>query len=98
VLSWYNESRKTSPVSSHPGGGPFDGLRTRCPESKKKDQSASTDPWMKANWRPQPDLNRCRRRERPVSWTWLDDGDAVVANEWSPSGMSPKIGPKVNPN
>ena len=26
-------------------------------------------------WRPQPDLNRCCRRERPVSWTWLDDGD-----------------------
>ncbi len=27
------------------------------------------------NWRPQPDLNRCCRRERPMSWTWLDDGD-----------------------
>ncbi len=26
-------------------------------------------------WRPQPDLNRCCRRERPVSWTRLDDGD-----------------------
>ena len=26
-------------------------------------------------WRPQPDLNRCCRRERPVSWTGLDDGD-----------------------
>lgn len=25
--------------------------------------------------RPQPDLNRRRRRERPVSWTGLDDGD-----------------------
>ncbi len=29
------------------------------------------------SWRPQPDLNRRCRRERPVSWTWLDDGDAT---------------------
>ena len=27
-------------------------------------------------WRPQPDLNRRRRRERAVSWAGLDDGDA----------------------
>ena len=27
-------------------------------------------------WRPRPDLNRCCRRERPMSWTWLDDGDS----------------------
>ncbi len=31
---------------------------------------------QKQKWRPQPDLNRCCRRERPMSWTWLDDGDA----------------------
>ena len=31
-------------------------------------------------WRPQPDLNRCCRRERPVSWTGLDDGDAIEKN------------------
>ena len=26
-------------------------------------------------WRPLPDLNRCRRRERAVSWARLDEGD-----------------------
>jgi hypothetical protein len=26
-------------------------------------------------WRPQGDSNPCRRRERPVSWAGLDDGD-----------------------
>ena len=26
-------------------------------------------------WRPLPDLNRCRRRERAVSWAGLDEGD-----------------------
>jgi hypothetical protein len=31
-----------------------------------------------------------------VSWTWLDDGDAIIANKWSPSGMSPKIGPMLS--
>lgn len=28
-------------------------------------------------WRPLPDLNRCRRRERAVSWAGLDEGDMV---------------------
>ncbi len=27
------------------------------------------------DWRPLPDLNRCRRRERAVSWAGLDEGD-----------------------
>ncbi len=30
-------------------------------------------------WRPRRDLNPCRRRERPVSWARLDDGDAREA-------------------
>jgi hypothetical protein len=31
-------------------------------------------------WRPQGDSNPCRRRERPVSWAGLDDGDAGKRN------------------
>ncbi len=44
------------------------------PTKKPPDQRqrASKYRW----WRPQGDLNPCRRRERPVSWTGLDDGDA----------------------
>src|SRR5262245_7026474 len=30
-------------------------------------------------WRPRRDLNPCYRRERPVSWAELDDGDVVVS-------------------
>jgi hypothetical protein len=30
-------------------------------------------------WRPRRDLNPCYRRERPVSWAGLDDGDAVMS-------------------
>ena len=30
-------------------------------------------------WRPRRDLNPCYRRERPVSWAELDDGDAVMS-------------------
>ena len=33
------------------------------------------------NWRPQRDSNPRRRRERPVSWTRLDDGDLCVVFE-----------------
>jgi hypothetical protein len=31
------------------------------------------------DWRPRRDLNPCYRRERPVSWAELDDGDAVMS-------------------
>jgi hypothetical protein len=30
-------------------------------------------------WRPQGDSNPCRRRERPVSWAGLDDGDGKTS-------------------
>ena len=30
-------------------------------------------------WRPRRDLNPCYRRERPVSWAELDDGDVLVS-------------------
>ena len=36
-------------------------------------------------WRPLPDLNRCRRRERAVSWAGLDEGDV-----WSTTPVPPK--------
>ena len=31
------------------------------------------------SWRPRRDLNPCYRRERPVSWAELDDGDVLVS-------------------
>ena len=45
-------------------------VRSRFLDKKK--------PKEKRMWRPQGDLNPCRRRERPVSWTRLDDGDASI--------------------
>ena len=36
----------------------------------------------KKKWRPQGDSNPCRRRERAVSWTGLDDGDATSFLIW----------------
>ena len=36
-------------------------------------------------WRPRRDLNPCYRRERPVSWAGLDDGDVMVSR----AGLEP---------
>jgi hypothetical protein len=36
-------------------------------------------------WRPRRDLNPCYRRERPVSWAELDDGDVLVSR----AGLEP---------
>ena len=37
-------------------------------------------------WRPQGDLNPCRRRERAVSWARLDDGDITCIFISEPGG------------
>ena len=34
--------------------------------------------WLGFRWRPRRDLNPCYRRERPVSWADLDDGDRRI--------------------
>ena len=44
-----------------------------CQISIKKAQEKAPGPSY--IWRPLPDLNRCRRRERAVSWAGLDEGD-----------------------
>jgi hypothetical protein len=48
----------------------------KFPAEKKLNLSTS-DEVLRFNqeWRPLPDLNRCRRRERAVSWARLDEGD-----------------------
>ena len=61
------------PVLSRPNGGMSWYLE------QAKGYTRQLNPRNK-HWRPQPDLNRCCRRERPVSWTWLDDGDADFAH------------------
>ncbi len=40
------------------------------------------------HWRPQPDLNRCCRRERPVSLARLDDGDDIDVNHTDQNSLS----------
>jgi site-specific DNA recombinase len=46
--------------------------------SAKKKNLSTKEEVLRFNqeWRPLPDLNRCRRRERAVSWARLDEGDA----------------------
>jgi hypothetical protein len=44
-------------------------------QPKKRKRNDSKD----VSWRPRRDLNPCRRRERPVSWARLDDGDVLVS-------------------
>ncbi len=54
---------------------PFDmiaGSNSEC-QRKKATSLAKSD--LLDIWRPLPDLNRCRRRERAVSWARLDEGD-----------------------
>ena len=55
-------------------------LERRCAEKHqiiyKTKKPDSCESGFEISWRPQGDLNPCRRRERPVSWARLDDGDA----------------------
>ena len=48
-------------------------LRQNQPKNRKRNGSRDV------SWRPRRDLNPCRRRERPVSWARLDDGDVLVS-------------------
>ena len=45
----------------------------------------------KKDWRPRRDLNPCRKRERLVSWTWLDDGDACIKLWWAVLGSNQRL-------
>ncbi len=50
-------------------------LEVRQNQPKNRKRHGSRD----VSWRPRRDLNPCRRRERPVSWARLDDGDVLVS-------------------
>src|SRR5688572_1162212 len=45
-------------------------------------------PWQGDSWRPQRDSNPRYRRERPVSWAGLDDGDGPSRRQ---SGAEPIV-------
>ena len=51
------------------------GLQDPVGSAIKKGQPKLANPCI--FWRPQRDLNPCCRRERPVSWARLDDGDPL---------------------
>gem|GEM_PF-3336652 len=80
-------------VMKRTGGGthlPDDPKGTPCHTKCRTEQKGarSTRPGPSIVWRPQPDLNRCCRRERPMSWTGLDDGDVEVKVLSSESGKA----------
>ncbi len=54
---------------------PFDMIAITNDEYKQKKATSPQKSDLIEVWRPLPDLNRCRRRERAVSWAGLDEGD-----------------------
>ena len=54
---------------------PFDMIAVTTDEYKQKKVTNPKKSDLFDIWRPLPDLNRCRRRERAVSWARLDEGD-----------------------
>ena len=54
---------------------PFDLLAVTNKEYQIKKATFQEKSGLLNLWRPLPDLNRCRRRERAVSWAGLDEGD-----------------------
>ena len=58
------------------------------PETKKNIDNAVSYWFI---WRPQGDLNACCRRERPVSWTRLDDGDVIFGRDYRAKRMGWRI-------
>ena len=54
---------------------PFDIIAVSNQDYQRKKATFPEENDLSDIWRPLPDLNRCRRRERAVSWARLDEGD-----------------------
>lgn len=54
---------------------PFDMIAVSNSDYQRKKATFPEENDLFDIWRPLPDLNRCRRRERAVSWAGLDEGD-----------------------
>ncbi len=78
-------------MEREPVGFEWESPGTACAKTgaERNNQIAKPNNWIikmgetikltSGNWRPQRDSNPRRRRERPVSWARLDDGDALIS-------------------